>query len=228
MKHWIIPVLSVAFVTLLWLNGPIPQDQGYHHFADQREVGGIPNFMDVITNLPFLFVGATGLSALRFTRPRSMRRMMVVLSTAFILLTFGSGYYHWEPRDITLVYDRVPIAIIILTFFCMIINDHVGEWYGHMLLPLLVLLGIGSVLWWHWSGDLRPYVLVHYLPILLIPLIIWAYPYRHGRWSEILLAYLFFALARAAEALDHVIFQLFRAISPAIPSSTCSWPLRDG
>ena len=39
---------------------PIPQDQGYHDFADHRTMFGIPNFWNVVSNLPFVAVGAVG------------------------------------------------------------------------------------------------------------------------------------------------------------------------
>jgi hypothetical protein len=33
---------------------PLLQDQSYHQFADQRELFGIPNFWNVVSNLPFV------------------------------------------------------------------------------------------------------------------------------------------------------------------------------
>ena len=47
--------LSLAAVLLL---SPIPQDQGYHRFADGRSLLGIPNFWNVVSNLPFVLIGA--------------------------------------------------------------------------------------------------------------------------------------------------------------------------
>jgi hypothetical protein len=41
---------------------PLLQNQGYHGFADQRTLFGIPNFY---SNLPFIAVGAAGLFRLR-------------------------------------------------------------------------------------------------------------------------------------------------------------------
>lgn len=32
---------------------PIPQPQSYHSFADQRSILGVPNFWNVVSNLPF-------------------------------------------------------------------------------------------------------------------------------------------------------------------------------
>ena len=45
----------------LLLLPPISQDQGYHHFADQRTLFGVPNFWNVVSNLPFMAVGSVGL-----------------------------------------------------------------------------------------------------------------------------------------------------------------------
>jgi hypothetical protein len=39
----------------------ISQDQSYHQFADQRNLLGVPNFWNVVSNLPFIAVGAAGL-----------------------------------------------------------------------------------------------------------------------------------------------------------------------
>ena len=56
-KDYIIPSLGLLCVIGLVINGPIPQQQSYHNFADQREILGIPNFLNVITNLPFAIIG---------------------------------------------------------------------------------------------------------------------------------------------------------------------------
>jgi len=56
-KYYIILLLAVLFIVIMFLYGRIPQDPDYHHFADQRRILGIPYFMDVITNLPFVLIG---------------------------------------------------------------------------------------------------------------------------------------------------------------------------
>ena len=67
---------------------PITQDQSYHQFADQRTPFGIPNFWNVISNLPFIAVGAAGLR--RFHHDPAT----VVLFLGIFLTGFGSSYYH--------------------------------------------------------------------------------------------------------------------------------------
>jgi len=53
--------IGVAMVAAMFALPRIPQDPGYHNFADTRPWLGIPNFLDVASNLPFLVVGLLGL-----------------------------------------------------------------------------------------------------------------------------------------------------------------------
>ena len=56
--------LMAASLAGLLLLPPIPQDQSYHQFADQRAMLGIPNFWNVVSNFPFIAIGAVGLAAI--------------------------------------------------------------------------------------------------------------------------------------------------------------------
>ena len=50
-------LLSTVITILVVILVPtVSQDQGYHKFADQRNILGIPHFWNVITNFPFLVV----------------------------------------------------------------------------------------------------------------------------------------------------------------------------
>ncbi len=53
--------VGLATIIVVALADPSPQDPLYHQFSDRRSFAGIPNFLDVMSNLPFLFVGAWGL-----------------------------------------------------------------------------------------------------------------------------------------------------------------------
>lgn len=46
----------------MFLLDPIPQDPAYHRFTDTREFFGIPNFWNVVSNLPFLVVGIASIA----------------------------------------------------------------------------------------------------------------------------------------------------------------------
>src|SRR4051812_12165805 len=94
--------LMAASLVALLLVPPLFQDQSYHQFADQRKLLGIPNFWNVISNLPFIAVGVAGLW--RFHRHPAT----VVLFSGMVLTGFGSAYYHLNPTDATLFWDRLP------------------------------------------------------------------------------------------------------------------------
>jgi hypothetical protein len=48
----------------LLLLPPIVQDQNYHDVDDQRTLFGIPHFWNVISNIPFIGIGAVGAVAI--------------------------------------------------------------------------------------------------------------------------------------------------------------------
>ena len=89
----------------LFLLPPIIQNQNYHDFADQRTLLGIPNFWNVVSNIPFIGIGAVGL----WLFGRSQATMLLFLG--IFLTGFGSAYYHLEPSDQTLFWDRLPMAM---------------------------------------------------------------------------------------------------------------------
>src|SRR5262249_40473894 len=96
--------LMVASLATLPLLPPIAQDPSYHQFADQRTLLGIPNFWNVVSNLPFVLVGTMGLW--QFGRDRA--RFLLFLGV--FLTGFGSAYYHWNPNNGSLFWDRLPIC----------------------------------------------------------------------------------------------------------------------
>jgi peptidoglycan/LPS O-acetylase OafA/YrhL len=129
-KDYIIPLLAIIVITILFILGPIKQNPQYHLFADQRQGWGIPNFLNVITNLPFFIVGILGLHEVTKASEKVLKLIFSFLFIGFLLLTIGSSYYHLWPNNQTLVYDRIPIAIIIMSFFAFIVYDYIDNKKG--------------------------------------------------------------------------------------------------
>jgi hypothetical protein len=105
-----------------------------------------------------------------------------------------------------------------MAFFSAIVGEHLSTELGQQLLWPLIAIGIAAVMYWHLTelagrGDLRPYVLVQFLPMVLLPLILLRYPSRlkgTGYLWAVLAAY---ALAKGAEAADESIFAFTGFIS---------------
>ena len=60
-----LPILITAFcIRAMIVQGPIPQTENYHAFADETSFLGIPHARDVLSNLGFACVGLWGLLGL--------------------------------------------------------------------------------------------------------------------------------------------------------------------
>lgn len=212
---------AVALVALL-LQAPIPQDPAYHNFADLHTLMGIPRFGDVVTNLGFNLVGLLGLWYLMrspgpFRQPGE-RPAYIVFFLGLFLTGLGSGWYHLEPNSPRLFWDRMPVTLTYMSMLVIVITERVNLTLGRRLLLPLVLVGFGSVIYWHigeqaGNGDLRFYGLVQFYPMLAIPLMLLLFrsPYTHGTYFWGVIGW--YALAKICEVLDAFILDLNGVIS---------------
>jgi hypothetical protein len=162
---------------------PLPQNPAYHLFADMRVVCGVPRFGDVVSNLAFLVVGAFGLYHVKavqavgvFESPRDSIPYYCFFA-AVTLIGAGSAYYHWAPDTARLFWDRLPMTAAFMTFFAAIVLDRIDRHARIVwVLPASIAAGVASVVYWNWSenaghGDLRPYILIQFGTMLILPLI---------------------------------------------------------
>lgn len=215
-------ILAACAIIGVYVVPAIPQDPAYHHFADQRAVFQIPNFWNVVSNLPFLLVGLLALRAMQSGNLLGgLPELRVVYWTFFFgvsAVAVGSGYYHWKPSNTTLVWDRLPMTITFMAFFCAIVGERIAVKAGRVLLLPMLLLGMSSVCYWYFGeldgdGDLRFYILVQFLPILLLPLILILYPPKLVPDTYLWGVLLLYGLSKLAELWDSEIFQLLGIFS---------------
>jgi tryptophan-rich sensory protein len=109
------------------------------------------------------------------------------------------------------------MTIVFMSLVAAIIAERISLRAGLWLLPILLLIGVGSVLQWYLSelrgaGDLRFYaaVQVYSLLFLLIALIL---PPVYTRGSDLAIVAGFYVLAKALEVLDKPIFKLGHIVS---------------
>lgn len=212
-KKFIIPLLAILCFIILLIVGPIPQEQSHRSFADQRKLHGVPDFLNVITNLPFAIIALLGLKNLEGIREGKLRYIGIMLFGGFLALTFGSAYYHWIPNNNTLVLDRIPIAIILMSFVSFILNTVIDKAMELKALITLNILGIASVTYWAISehlgrGDLRCYGMVQFFPVIAIPMILMLNQSSVEVWEAIILIFILFRLAKVCEQYDKEAFHL--------------------
>lgn len=214
--------VAVVIATIAHLLPPIPQPLAYHNFADHRAWLGIPNFGDVVSNLPFAIVGVWGLLFLfpphtaRFSDPRE-RFPYTVMFAALILTAAGSTYYHLAPDNARLVWDRIPIMIVFMALLAAVIGERVSVNAGLWAFPVLQIAGVGSVLLWRASelrghGDLRFYaaVQVYSIVVLLLMLLV---PAKYTRGSDFAVVVGWYVLAKILEESDRQVFALGHVVS---------------
>lgn len=196
------------------------QDPSYHDFADDRTLLGVPNFWNVVSNLPFLLTGLLGLRLCLGTRPGSgapwleswERTAFTVFFAGVALTCFGSSYYHLWPANATLFWDRLPMTLGFMGLLAIIVGERVRPAWGRTALWPLVGAGVLSVVYWHLTeqggnGDLRPYVLVQFYPLLLIPALL-LFPPRYTHTRSYLAVLGWYLLAKVLEILDVQVFEL--------------------
>lgn len=207
-----VSLLAAVVISVL---PPIPQDPHYHHFADTAKLLGIPNFWNVVSNLPFLAVGVLGFSTAGAS-PGKLPELKIQYMAFFVgvfLTGLGSAYYHWNPDNQTLVWDRLPMTVSFMAFLSIVIGEHVDTRLSRELLWPLLGSGIASVLYWYWTesrggGDLRPYAIVQFLPMLIIPLMLLALPSRFSSTRYLWLVLLAYSVSKILELADQGIFGL--------------------
>ena len=173
--------------------------------ADRRTFLGLPNFADVASNVPFLLVAAMGMLWCG-RNGAGARSSWMAFFLGVALVFFGSGYYHLAPHDNSLVWDRLPMTVAFMGLFAALLSEHVP---GRIELPLLaaaIVVGIASVLLWKHTGDLRVYIWVQVMPLLVILYVLAVYPGRYTHRRYLLYGLGFYLISKAAELSDHLIF----------------------
>ena len=198
-----IPIASVAYQ----LTQPAdPGDPCYHHFADPRPFFGIPNFADVISNLPFVLVGIAGIFAWRVKLPRGAPLSWLAFFIGVASVGLGSAYYHWAPDDATLVWDRIPMTIGFMALTVAILAECIDARLDRVLLLPALAVGVASVVYWYYAHDLRFYYWVQSLPNLFIPAAIILLPKRYSHYWLVFVAIVFYIGAKLTEHYDKAVF----------------------
>jgi hypothetical protein len=200
-------VLGLFALALL---GPaVAQHAHYHVFADQHLRWGVPNSIDVLSNLPFALIALAGAWRLRSVGAQlpAGERTMAWLSCAGLLLTaVGSSWYHLQPDDAGLLVDRTAMSVAfagLLGLAACRVSQRAG-----IALGLLVLVAAPAAAQsFAATGNLLPWVVVQGGGLVLLALLAsrpapGALPIR---WWLVIAGY---AVAKLLEVQDHAIWRL--------------------
>jgi hypothetical protein len=223
-KNGVALMLGVAagMALLVFRLPPIPQPASYHQFADQRPWLGIPNFSNVVSNIPFAIVGICGILFIRRHADKTFldlpeRWPYLGVFIGLLLTAFGSAYYHLAPNNAHLVWDRLPMTIVFGSLVAALVVERIKVRAGLQLLPWLIAFGAGSVLQWYWNeihgrGDLRVYAAVQLYSALALLLAL-LLPPRYTRSRDFAIVFGFYVLAKIFETADGQIVAFHHIVS---------------
>lgn len=175
------------------------------------------------SNRPVQHASQNSVSLVMRTHRWQVKDVAYLIFLLSILTTcFGSAYYHWAPDDGRLFWDRLPIALACASLMAAVRIEALQTLETQQIRPpifaiahvfFMLLFALFSVLWWQYTGDLRPYLGLQLLAILLIPMWQHLYPTaRRTRWV-FLCAVCLYVCAKATEILDAEILHLTGFIS---------------
>jgi hypothetical protein len=196
-------VAAIALAFVLYPEG-YPQDIRYHRFADTRSWGGIPNTLNVVSNIGFLAVfvawlyvecaGRAGALTAAAWPPHSTYAFFL----GIFLTAIGSSYYHLAPDNARLPWDRLGMAIAFMALLAILIEQRITPRAPLLWLAGFEAFGIASVIVSGVCDDLRLYGVAQFFPIVVLLFLIEGWLWAAGA------AYL---IAKLCESADRPIYR---------------------
>ena len=214
----LIASVCVAAATALSLAPRMPIGPAYHVFADTRTMWGIPNALDVLSNLPFFFVGMWGLLWLMRDAGRAgfldrRERIPYLVFFAGVMFTgVGSFWYHLAPCNQRLPWDLVPMTCAFVALVVAAYMERVNVRAGYAALAPLLLVGASTVFYWYFTnatghGDYKYYLFLQFFSPVVLTLLIALFPPRYTGFRFLAIAFLFYVLAKFFENYDFPIYR---------------------
>ena len=199
--------LIILCLSLFLLTDPILQNPDYHILADQRDWLSIPNFANVASNLPFALIGIVGILYC-LEAPKDTLLSWMVFFIGLVLVAAGSCYYHWNPNNQSLFWDRLPMTICFMALLTALISETSPRLPEKIILAVCILLGISSVIYWQLTGDLRFYGLIQFGTLAAMPLILFFNKGQYTHRQYLLYGFLFYLFAKIQELTDSPLYTL--------------------
>jgi hypothetical protein len=185
-----------------------------HAFIDARSFLGIPNCMDVLSNLPFLVGGIWGLIALH--RAKAIAAPLQTAARVFfiglIFTCIGSSYYHWAPSDFGLMIDRLGMAVAFAGVISLAAGSRLGAAASERATSVLLMLAPLAAVAAYTLHNVLPWAIVQFGGMALI---VWlaCLPRSQIKPSIHLGALIaLYAVAKLFEAQDAQVFELTQGL----------------
>ena len=207
---------------------------GYHDFADQRTLLGLPHALDVLSNLPFAVMGAWGLWWLRrvpLDRLGTAQRGLAGLFFIGLMATaFCSSSYHLDPHDAGLCIDRVGMSLAFAGLLGLAAADRISARAGVALAALVAVAAPATALVAWLGGNMTPWAVLQGGGLVLLAALALRRPQPRALGFSIIGVIAFYAVAKALELADAPVFALTQQLisghsAKHLVAALAGWPV---
>jgi hypothetical protein len=142
-----------------------------HPFIDARTIWGIPNALDVLSNLAFVPLGGWGLWLLHrstTTVPPATRLAATVFFVGLVLTCFSSSFYHWAPSALGLAIDRAGMAVAFAGVLGLATAERISLRAAPWVWGCLLVAGLLAVMLNYTIGAIAPWAVVQFGGIAVV------------------------------------------------------------
>lgn len=180
-----------------------------HPFIDARTLWGIPNALDVLSNLAFIPLGLWGLKSL-YQAPmvhRAAQQSAAVFFAGLLATCASSSYYHWAPSAWGLAVDRAGMAMAFAGVLGLAAAERVSLRAAPYVWVNVLAAGLMAAYLNYSLGAIAPWVVVQFGGMAVV---LWAatQPKQAGalgvRWGWLIGIY---AVAKLFELGDEAVYR---------------------
>ena len=218
----------LAALALLAMFGPaLPSElAATPHFVDQRTWNGLPNAMNVLSNLPFLMFGLWGLVRLHrldheheraqagfpqrhaLAEPQAEALDCAWLFFAGLVVTAaGSAFYHLQPDVLRLSADRAGMAVAFAGLIGVAVSERVSPRAGWPAACFMLGGGLLAVAVFHETHNVLPWAVVQFGGMLLVLGLALLRPVAGALGLKLGWVIFFYALAKMLELADSAFYE---------------------
>ncbi len=220
---------ALVLLSLVAILGPaMPTPEAVAQpFADGRAWGGLPNAMDVLSNLPFAVLGAWGLRRLHRLDLAHQREQRPSAGTwppppeppanaldcawlffAGLLVTAaGSVFFHLEPDALRLAADRAGMAVAFAGLIGFAVCERVSQRAGWPAAWFTLAAGLLAVAVFHETGNVLPWAVLQFGGVLLVLVLSLARPVHGAIGLKLGWVIFFYGLAKLFELSDQALYE---------------------
>jgi hypothetical protein len=185
-----------------------------HPFVDARILMGIPNALDVLSNLPFIGFGLWGFWSLHRAPivHNAARQAAKLFFTGLLLTCLSSSFYHWAPDAWGLAVDRAGMVVAFAGVLGLASAERISLRAAPWVWGSVLIAGLLAILLGFAADVMAPWAVVQFGGMGVV---LWAaaQPAQRGsigiRWGVLIAIYV---VAKLLELGDEAVFHATHGI----------------